>query len=263
MTLHSQTSQQEYLFNEWNDYFKGVYELPTHNAKALNIYNQLANYSNMLFYIRYTQTFMWGQAHRGGVILLDYSALAKDEEILAFIMAHEWGHEALGHQPNIYNPYGNVWQFAKGQTADEDAADYYSGRFLATYGYDIDIVTDFLENLPVSSQWDSHSTGRERAEIVLEGYSSISNSSPQYRTIKVNCIHPIHSDGDVILCIHAQHPEGDLIPCNHTCYDPFYGNFPCHQNHGVTQCVHPLHYNDGFAPCIHPMHSYDEKTVQN
>lgn len=262
--LQAQTSEQEYLFKEWNDYFKGVYELPKNNAKAISVYQQLVNYSGMQFYIRYAQTFTWGQAHNGGIILLDYSAMAKPKAILAFIMAHEWGHEALGHAANLYNPYGNVWKFAKGQTEDEDAADVYAGRFLASLGYDVTVVTNFLRNLPPTSPWDSHSSGNERADHVMEGYNSVdspSQTTQKYQTVQVPCSHPQHPAGDLIPCSHPVHPMGDVASCNHPCADPYYGAVPCHPNGDVYACSHPAHFNDGASPCVHPLHPFDLKTI--
>lgn len=265
ITLKAQTTQQEYMFNEWNDYFKGVYELPKSNAKALGIYQQLVQYSGMQFYIRYAQTFQWGQAHNGGVILLEYSALAKPIEILAFIMAHEWGHEALGHLANLYNPYGNVWQFRKGQTDDEDAADIYAGKFLAAKGYDVSVVTSFLKNLPATSPWDTHSSGTKRANNVMMGYNSVgghySTPTTQYETIRVPCTHLQHPEGDIIPCSHPLHPAGDVIRCQHICQSP-YGPIPCHPNGDLIPCSHRAHYNDGITLCTHPMHQYDTKTVK-
>jgi hypothetical protein len=176
--LKAQSTQQQYIINEWKDYFNGVTKLPQNDYKARKIYQQLVQYSGMRFPIYYAQTFQWGQAHNGGVILLDYSILAKSEDVLAFVMAHEWGHEALGHQANLYNPSGNVWRFKKGLTEDEDAADVYAGEFLAKYNYDISAVTKFLRNAPSGPHGeDTHSSGSKRATIVANSYDPSSTLS--------------------------------------------------------------------------------------
>ena len=53
------------------------------------------------------------------------------------MFAHEWGHQALGHQANIYNPYGSTWKIRTSATQTEDEADVYAGKFLATYNYNV------------------------------------------------------------------------------------------------------------------------------
>jgi hypothetical protein len=162
-----------YQIGEIEDYFKGISNLPINDLKAKEIYSDLCDYSNMNFTIYYVQTFNWGQARYGGIIFLDISALQKSTPILAFIMGHEWGHQALGHAPNIYYPYGN---FVYTQIKQEDQADYYAGIFLASKGYDVQPVLTFLRNLPLTSKWDTHSSGKKRAQLVFAGYKSLKNT---------------------------------------------------------------------------------------
>lgn len=262
------TTQQEYLIKEWGDAYGGQIYYAYNYPKASAIYNELVQYSNMTFPIVFGQTFNWGQAHKGGLIIIDYSSINKNRHILAFVFAHEWGHQALGHQPNIYNPSGNIWQFQSSSTQSEDQADVYSGKFLATYNYDLNTVYQYLSSLPETED-HTHSTGKVRAELVKKGYNSVTGGThnsttipgEQYETITVSCIHLTHVNGDLFPCSHQAHPAGDIVQCGHVCYNNF-GSFLCHPNGDLISCSHPAHFNGDLFPCSHYLHSYDTKTIQ-
>lgn len=166
------TEQQKYFIQEWNDAYGGQIQYADNYFKTSKIYNELADFSKMKYPVIFNQTFQWGQAHYGGLIILDYSTINKDENILAFMFSHEWGHQALGHQPNLYNPNGSIWKIKTHSTQFEDEADYYAGQFIKKYNYDIDVIIGFLESLPNFND-HTHSSGLERARLVLDGYNSI------------------------------------------------------------------------------------------
>jgi hypothetical protein len=168
IVLAQRQSMPEYQLRELRDAVRGVNLSEERAANLWEIYRQLQDYSGMFFPIVMGQTFQWGQAHAGGAIILDYSIAAKDKDIAAFVMAHEYGHQVLGHQPNFYRPEGGPWRFRPSPTADEDAADEYAGAFLARYDYNICAVGKFLERTPRIPNGDSHSDGPERARIVKE-----------------------------------------------------------------------------------------------
>jgi hypothetical protein len=263
------TKQQQYMINEWRDAYGGQIYYAYNYPKTYDIYKQLVSYSGMDYPIVFGQTFNWGQAHNGGLIIIDYSSINKNKNILAFVFAHEWGHQALGHQANIYHPSGSAWKYRSSSTQSEDEADIYSGKFLGTYGYDINIVYNYLYSLPVTDD-HTHSTGKERAELVKRGYNSVRGSSSipsspkeEYETITVECTHLSHPRGDLIPCSHQAHPLGDLVQCGHVCYNPSYGNVPCHPNGDIIPCSHPAHYNGDVIPCTHLMHpNGDTKRVR-
>src|SRR5207344_3342182 len=124
--------------------------------------------SGMNYQFLLGQTFQWGQAHAGGIIILDRSITVKQKDVIAFVMAHEWGHEALGHQPNLYHPMGSPWRLRTLPTSDEDAADEYSAEFLQKNDFDVCAVARFLRNTPRTYPGDSHSDGVDRAQHVME-----------------------------------------------------------------------------------------------
>ncbi|MGZ5030530.1 MAG: hypothetical protein ACXV8I_08030 [Methylobacter sp.] len=170
-------SPWEYEQQEAMSYFNGANEIKTSgwghlNDKVGRIATQLVEYSGQVFKIVPGQTFQWGQAHAGGWIILDISSASKPDPILAFRLAHEWGHQALGHQPNFYHPTGLQWTFRSSSTAVEDEADAYAGKFLAKYGYSLWDVAQELQNLPHFPSGDSHSDGLTRAAIVAKAYNS-------------------------------------------------------------------------------------------
>jgi len=244
-------------------------------AQRVNeIIAQLMVHSQMVFRVVPAQTFNVGQAHVGGWILLDLSTATRPRDELAFWLAHEWGHEALGHQPNYYHPAGNPWRGRMTPTADEDAADRWAGAFICAAGYDIARVTASLRRLPRVHADMAHSNGDERAQYARAGYSAQGCTlpdedasdvvtpeipTPQCTTTIVRCQHPAHPDGDQFPCQHPMHPSGDLIPCMHACPGP-YGPVPCHVS-DVVPCSHPAHMFD-VAPCSHPMHVQGDRVEQ-
>jgi hypothetical protein len=92
---YSLTKQQEYIINEWRDAYGGQIYYAYNYPKTFEIYQQLVSYSGMNYPIVFGQTFNWGQAHNGGLIIIDYSSINKNKNILAFVFAHEWGHQAF------------------------------------------------------------------------------------------------------------------------------------------------------------------------
>jgi hypothetical protein len=170
-----QLTAWEYSQKEAVAYFDGMKELQVSgwgslNEKVSKVTNQLIQHSGQVYRVIPGQTFQWGQAHAGGWIILDISSVSAIEPILAFRLAHEWGHEALGHQPNWYHPAGGAWKFRPSSTTAEDQADAYAGRFLAKFGYPLDVIVAELKDLPQTSNGDRHSDGSTRAMIVSESY---------------------------------------------------------------------------------------------
>ena len=258
--------QQEYMLREMNDALGGQVYYAWNLPKAQGIYNQLVQHTGQQYPIVFGQTFQWGQAHRGGLIILDYSTINKSPSILAFVFAHEWGHQALGHQANIYNPQGAAWRYRSSPTQFEDEADVYAGRFLARYGYDMDEVYSYLSNLPHFDD-HTHSSGRERAQLVLSGYrnaggGSSSTPSESYREVTVPCTHPQHSNGDRVQCQHRMH-QSDLYPCQHSCWNGFQ-YAACHGQGDAAPCQHISHPSGDIIQCQHRMHpGGDVQRVRN
>lgn len=184
------TQQQKYFLSELNDAYGGQIFYANNYHKTAEVYQKLVKYTGMRFPVVFNQTFHWGEAHYGGLIILDYSTINKNRDILAFVFAHEWAHQALGHQPNLYKPNGSLWKVKTSSTQYEDEADFYAGQFLSYYNYNINAVTNYLNALPDFDDKE-HSSGKERAKTVLRGYNSskqkltddFRESTPTYRSV--------------------------------------------------------------------------------
>jgi hypothetical protein len=209
------------LQQEVIDYYKGLttlmLDMDPYNSRYMDVVKKLESYSDKVFRVVPLQTFNGGQAHAGGLILIDISALAKSETVLAYLLAHEWGHEALGHQPNLYNPTGSSWKLRASPTEIEDEADEYAGEFLAHFNYDIEPVVRYLERLPENPADVEHSTGSQRARRVQRAYDAYRREHGKYiiKTRKTECFHTRHwadispVTGSLTICAHQMHLSGD------------------------------------------------------
>lgn len=179
----AQSSPWEYQQEEAARFFAGLNSIQTEgwgpiNARVLKVQEQLIEFGDgKVFKVVPAQTNTWGQAHANGWILFDISSAAADQPIMAFRLAHEWGHEALGHAANIYHPTGRAWEFKRSPTQHEDEADEFAGRFLAKYNYDLDTVVAHLKRVPQAHGDVSHSTGKQRAETVARAYRELDSSA--------------------------------------------------------------------------------------
>ena len=256
-------------------------ELDPFNSQSRvgKIYRKLVKYSGKHFPLYTAQTNQIGQAHHGGIIIIDISKLNEPEEILAFWLAHEWGHQDLGHQSNIYQPVQKTkWEYNILPTKKEDEADAYAAKFLAEMDYDIDSVVYQLSKLPTNPFNHSHSDGPLRALHVKKVYESASSDGSLVRHPEghiVECTHgsihpkgelvpcqhwPRHGDGDLIPCQHGPlHPRGDIVRCQHFVtnpYDPFGRPIQVHPGGDLFPCTHgAVHRNGDLVPCQHgPAH---------
>lgn len=124
-----------------------------------------------------------GQAHSNGDILIDLSLFQLDVGVLEFWLAHEWGHQTLGHVTNQYIQSNGINGFLhsvpKSQTHEEDEADLFAARFLATrHSVSIYWTLDFLCNLPENPTDLEHSSGVVRAANVAAEYARITGIKP-------------------------------------------------------------------------------------
>lgn len=142
---------------------------PTANQRAQGIWYRLVQHSHRMYPVVPSATFQMGQSLPNGVVLLDLALLAYPEEVTAFWMAHEYGHQVLGHPQLSASPLGR-FMIAGGGTEQEDAADRWAGRFMHDAGYDIEAALAFLCRLPNGPPGDTHSKGPERAAMVARAY---------------------------------------------------------------------------------------------
>ena len=74
------------------------------------------------------------------MIVLNPKLFPKEENILAHILAHEWGHHALKH---VFTNPKNL--SSKELEAKEDEADEYASKFIKEYMYDTTPIIDFFK----------------------------------------------------------------------------------------------------------------------
>ena len=84
------TSQMVNLTRALND--------PTTNSRVQSIWLKLVRFTNQMYPVLPAQQYTMGQALPNGVVLLDVSVAGDpDVEVTAFWLAHEYGHQVLGH----------------------------------------------------------------------------------------------------------------------------------------------------------------------
>lgn len=170
--------QQERYYTEWQDQLRFLSNPQAVETNVAKIKYDLVQYSRKSFPIYpVPNTGTIGAALDGGVILLDGGTLGKHPEVLAFWLAHEWGHQDLSHSRNIYSTPQAVWtaffQKTLFTSSNEDAADKYAARFLASKGYGLKEVLENLCALPPST--GNHSPGQTRAQNVADVYTNARN----------------------------------------------------------------------------------------
>jgi hypothetical protein len=114
------------------------------------------------------RSFDWGQSHLGEAIVFDPREEG-DQNLIAYRLAHEWGHEVLAHEPTMYSPDGQTYRFRRSTAQEERGADLFAGDFMAQHGYSIDAACRQLSSYD-SIPWDSRSSGKVRCDSLREGY---------------------------------------------------------------------------------------------
>jgi hypothetical protein len=241
-TGSAQSDPDGFFQNQVSNYIRALND-PNTGTRVRKIWFQLVGYSNRMYPVLPSQRFNAGTSLPNGVVLLDLSIAGDDdEEVTAFFLAHEWGHQVWGHPYMALTQYGQ-YIIAVSGTAAEDAADKYSARFLKAKHYDLDPVINFLCSLPEAPAGDTHSTGAQRAKIVSSAYgapnaSPCSSSAADHDTGAAARQSP-KGHWEIVACTHPLHPAGDEYPCTHVCASQW-GPRPCHAFDRYP-CSHPAH----------------------
>jgi hypothetical protein len=164
----AQGNPADYFQNQIRNYWRGVYD-PSTNARVQRIWLDLVDYSHVMRPVLPAQQFNAGQALPNGAVLLDISIAGDpDSNVTAFWLAHEYGHQVLGHPQLGATPWGQFLAMRAG-TANEDAADRWAARFMRAKDYEVEPALEFLCGVP-SAPGDSHSTGPQRARNVARAF---------------------------------------------------------------------------------------------
>jgi hypothetical protein len=128
------------------------------------IVDQLRKFSGKNFPIEFERHYRRGLAKAGGLISIDFATLNKPICELALTLAHEWGHQSLGHLMNEYCAHGS----SISEPEAEHEADYYAGLFLGMHGYNIEELIKLRLAMPEIDP--AHGSRFERACIIAQGY---------------------------------------------------------------------------------------------
>lgn len=132
--------------------------------RLIPIVKQLRTFSGKNFPIQFERNYRRGLAKPGGVISIDFATLKKPISELALTVAHEWGHQSMGHLTNNYCAHAAGIPIPEA----ERQADYYGGIFLGVHGYDIDEVLKIKLSMPETDP--IHGTRFERACVIMQGF---------------------------------------------------------------------------------------------
>lgn len=81
------------------------------------------------------------------IILINLNLIPENENILAHILSHEWGHHISKHIELIPPPPHNM-PTPQERQRKEDEADTYAAKFIKKYSYDKQTIIDFLHKHP-------------------------------------------------------------------------------------------------------------------
>jgi hypothetical protein len=135
-----------------------------YEKRLMPIVHQLRKFSGKSFPVVFERNYQRGLAKSGGLISIDFATLKKPESEMALTLAHEWGHQSMGHLANEYCAHA----LGLPRLEAERQADYYGGIFLGAYGYDIEEVLKIKLSMPEIDP--THGTRFDRACIIMQGY---------------------------------------------------------------------------------------------
>lgn len=80
-------------------------------------------------------------------IIINTTLIPQDDNIMAHILAHEWGHHVLQHIEH-YPPPPDKMPDAETRQLKENEADSYAAEFIRKYHYDKDAIIHFFREHP-------------------------------------------------------------------------------------------------------------------
>lgn len=120
-------------------------------VKLSQVLQQLHTFSGRHFhvFIQNRQDCQPGMAYPESHIIIDSKLLRQPIEVIAFVLAHEWGHQILNH-PRM-PPYTRSSQETSQR---EDDADRYAVSFHRYFGYSLAPVYFFNQCINYPSAWE-------------------------------------------------------------------------------------------------------------
>ena len=233
MPAKAQMTSVDFFRAQQNNDFYNALGNPTVQQRVVSIWMQLAQDTGRNYPVLQAQNYTAGQALPNGVILLDLSIAGNpNPEVTAFFLAHEWGHQVMGHPQQGAMTMMTMGPYYAAMTSrpNEDAADVYAAQFIKRHGYNVQPILNFLNSIPIVPG-DTHSPGSQRANnvaaIVNGQFTATTPPAPTFHIEYRPCVHRLHQY-DLVPCTHIVpnmfgmpaplHPMGDMIPCVHVAH---------------------------------------------
>jgi len=123
-----------------------------------NILNQLYKYSNTFLHIRNDITLpipafstiekdIYGRLVP--TIIINMTLIPNDDNVLAHIISHEWGHHASKHLLPIQEDAREFVEHAHHIQQKENEADLFAAKFITDFKYNISPIIEFFKSHPV------------------------------------------------------------------------------------------------------------------
>ena len=81
------------------------------------------------------------------IIVLNPTLIPEDENVIAHIISHEWGHHVLRHIERF--PSRESSESIQIRQQKENEADCYAAKFVKQFRYDLDSIIAFFEEHPI------------------------------------------------------------------------------------------------------------------
>ena len=131
------------------------------NDTITTILNQLYKYSNTFLNIRNDITLpvpgfstiekdLYGRLIP--TIIINLSLIPNDENVLAHILSHEWGHHVSKHLLPIKDDTREYIGYDHNRQQKENEADLFAAKFITHYKYNKSAIIDFFKSHPVDIQ---------------------------------------------------------------------------------------------------------------
>ncbi len=126
---------------------------------VVNIANQLFEYSNHFIEIRCDTSLPSPafslieqdiHAHIKPIIVINPNFIPEDDNIIAHILGHEWGHHVLSHINKKHTLLQNsLKETSQQRQQKENEADAYAARFVKKFNYNLDTIIAFFREHPI------------------------------------------------------------------------------------------------------------------
>jgi len=180
------------------------------------LHEQLKSYSGKNFHIIPYKVEGGGVAIPDGYIMIDLPSVAVAEEVLVGVIAHEWGHQVLGHPKHLpVHPDKPVDSFSlQISRQNEREADAYAAKFMAKHGYNVKAFVDYLKRAPQSNAHffnkSTHDSVLARAAHIEKIYNEALKQKPDPNNPEKTISQKNNENPGAILLVPANYDLGEI-----------------------------------------------------